>query len=268
MQCPRCWQDVPQHSAFCLHCGHEIASTLVAPRRVEPLSTTKEHHQGWTPTMIVLIIVAIVAGLVGCVAIIVSSFSQSAPAQHTQNNTTTNTPSSKVVNSVSPTPIDRNSNSDPSLMPSPTPRQNAPALSSEPATTSPSERRDANANYYPPNSSPQPEPQNQIPVLAQTFEVSPQQYHTTEFNVPHSGAHIVGRFQAISGDNIKAHILDTDGLVNFQHHNAFRSYYSSDKTAVGRIDIRLSPGVYYLVFENSYSIFSHKVVSANVMMEY
>jgi hypothetical protein len=107
-----------------------------------------------------------------------------------------------------------------------------------------------------------------VTILSDTFEVKPQQYFTAPFTVPRDGARITGRFRAISGDNIMVHILDTDGYTNFEHRNPFRSYYDSGKSAVGSIDMRMASGSYYLVFENSYSIISKKVVQAIVTMEY
>ncbi|HST50659.1 MAG TPA: hypothetical protein VLJ61_01510 [Pyrinomonadaceae bacterium] len=156
-------------------------------------------------------------------------------------------------------------------------KSNQPVISSQGRETN-FNVTNANANvpYQRVNRSPtiqqQPEPQanqpNSLVLLSQVFEVSPQQYFTTTFTVPNSGARIVGRFQAVSGDNIQVHILGPDDYSNFEHRNPFRTYYDSGKTVTGSIDLRLGGGTYYLVFENRYSIFSKKVVQANVSMEY
>ena len=84
MRCPKCWNDVPERSAYCLHCGHEIAATQVTARPVEPIRPTAQPARGWTPGMIVLVVLAASAGLVGSVALILSSANRSAPIQQAQ----------------------------------------------------------------------------------------------------------------------------------------------------------------------------------------
>ena len=102
MNCPRCWKSVPPESAFCLHCGYEIAATQVVPRAVTPI--TREHQQeraqGWTPVMVVLIVVALVAGVVGIVALVTSSSLQPAQSRAIPVKPTPRT----VVVYVTPTP--------------------------------------------------------------------------------------------------------------------------------------------------------------------
>ncbi len=126
MNCPRCWKTVPPESAFCLHCGHEMAATQVAPRAVTPIPPQQippQHQQpqpqgrtqSWTPVMVVLIVVALVAGVVGIVALVTSAFLQSSPSQATPAGPTPRT----VVVYVTPTPT-----------PKPTPEDPRPARAS------------------------------------------------------------------------------------------------------------------------------------------
>jgi hypothetical protein len=166
---------------------------------------------------------------------------------------------------VTPTPT-------PTVVSTPTPRATptptvVPVL---PATPAPAPRiepplQSANVSGITP---PPPRYPHTAAILINTFEVKPGHYNTTSFTVSGRGARISGRFRALSGDNIKAYILGPDAYVNFKHNNDFSSYYRSGKTAVGNIDISLAPGLYYLVFENTYSLFSKKVVQAEVMMEH
>jgi hypothetical protein len=107
-------------------------------------------------------------------------------------------------------------------------------------------------------------------VAASSFAVPPNYYQSFAINIPEGvpSGHVVGRFRATSGDNIQVHIMDADALENFRHRNQFLTYYSSGKVTVGNINVNLRPGQYFLVFENFYSVFSNKVVRADVMLEY
>jgi hypothetical protein len=100
--------------------------------------------------------------------------------------------------------------------------------------------------------------------------VPPNYYHSVQFVIPTTvqTGHIFGRFRAIRGQNIKVHIVDADGLENFRNRSQFLSYYSTGQVTVGTINLHLRPGLYFLVFENFYSVFSNKVVHADVDLEY
>ena len=50
MKCPECWNDLPAQSAFCLHCGHEIASTRASPRQVVPIEPPRSVPFTSSPT--------------------------------------------------------------------------------------------------------------------------------------------------------------------------------------------------------------------------
>lgn len=137
--------------------------------------------------------------------------------------------------------------------------------------------RPAAGSYAPPNAGAparttpsRPNGRQQFWVAASSFAVPPNYYQSFAINVPEGvpAGHVVGRFRATSGDNIQAHIMDADALENFKHRNQFLTYYSSGKVTVGNINVNLRPGQYFLVFENFYSVFSNKVVRADVMLEY
>lgn len=117
---------------------------------------------------------------------------------------------------------------------------------------------------------PRPNGRQQIWVAASSFAVPPNYYQSFAINIPDGvpAGHVSGRFRATSGDNIQVHIMDADAMENFRHRNQFLTYYSSGKVTVGNINVNLRPGQYFLVFENFYSVFSNKVVRADVMLEY
>ena len=103
-----------------------------------------------------------------------------------------------------------------------------------------------------------------------SFALPPGYSQTFPINIPpeSGGGRVHGRFEAVQGNNVQVHILDADGLTNLRNRSQYRTYYDSGRVTVGTIDVRLRPGLYYLVFENFYSAFSNKVVQANVFLEY
>jgi hypothetical protein len=235
MTCPRCFQDIPANATYCLHCGAHIDSTLVAPRATQKTSK----NNVLLPVAIVVSVLILAIGVVAGAVILTNS--GQFPASQTTRGANNNAAMSNAN-----TPVQR--------------INHAPVAQTQALPQQPSQ-----SVQPPPQSAPQ---SNRVTLLSQVFEVRPGQYYTTTFTVPESGARIVGRFQAVSGDNIQVHIVDADNYANFQHRNPFRSYYSSGKSYSGDIDVRLAPATYYLVFENLYSILSKKVVQANVSMEY
>lgn len=100
-------------------------------------------------------------------------------------------------------------------------------------------------------------------LVKEPFTVSPGHYVYIKFEVPEEGAHIVGKFRATggSGNDIEVYIFDEDAFENFKNGHEAPTYYNSRRVTVGKIDLRLKGGVYYLVFNNSFSIFSNKVVN-------
>jgi len=107
-------------------------------------------------------------------------------------------------------------------------------------------------------------------LISSQFAVPPNYYHSVQFTIPTTtqGGRVFGRFRAVQGQNIKVHVVDSDGLENFRNRSQFLSYYSTGQVTVGTINLNLRPGLYYLVFENFYSTFSNKVVYADVDLEY
>ena len=110
---------------------------------------------------------------------------------------------------------------------------------------------------------PRPTP---LQLVSDEFALPAGYSKTFSFNL-NQAAHITGHFQATHGDNVQVHIFNEDGLQNFQHHSEYRSFYESGKVTAGAIDLKLAQGHYYLVFENTYSFISSKVVRADVTIE-
>lgn len=75
-------------------------------------------------------------------------------------------------------------------------------------------------------------------------------------------ARIWGRFRATGGKNdIECYIVDEDGFENLKNGNQFRRFYESGRVTVATFDVTLNKGVYYLVFNNSWSAITPKAVT-------
>jgi len=110
---------------------------------------------------------------------------------------------------------------------------------------------------------------DRITVVDKTFPVAAQQY--VYYTIPLKAAltHITGHFTAQGGGNdIEVLVLDQDGFTNFSNrHNASTYYNSGGYVTTGSIDLRLPTGTYYVVFNNSRSILTNKVVTAKIESE-
>jgi len=104
-----------------------------------------------------------------------------------------------------------------------------------------------------------------VSVEAQTeksYVVDAGGYTWLEYNF-NEVTRVAGRFRARggSGNNIEVFILDEDGFENWRNGNRTGTYYNSGRVTVGRFDVNLRPGIYYLVMNNSFSLVSNKVVN-------
>jgi hypothetical protein len=110
------------------------------------------------------------------------------------------------------------------------------------------------------------------PLYTGSHVIEPMHYQSLKFVITPQmkNARVSGRFQATggSGNDLKALLTDEDGFLNYQNNHQARSYYSSGKVTADSIDVRLAPGTYYLVFDNSFSVISNKAFEANVNLEY
>jgi hypothetical protein len=91
------------------------------------------------------------------------------------------------------------------------------------------------------------------------------------FQVGNGGATVIGRFQATggSGNDIQVVVADADNFENWRNGQPARVLYSTDRTTVGTINVRVSqPGNYYLGFNNQFSLITDKTITSNVTLEY
>ena len=125
----------------------------------------------------------------------------------------------------------------------------------------------------PPPSTQAPLPASQFlpqpkPLTQPSFIVGPNQYLTFDFTNT-SVQTISGRFQAQggSGNDIQVFILDNDQMTNWMNHHATSTWFNSGKITVGSINVRLNPGTYHLIFDNTFSAISSKAITSNVQIQ-
>lgn len=106
-------------------------------------------------------------------------------------------------------------------------------------------------------------------LVQQTSTVSAGNYVYVRFDIGRDGAIVSGRFyaQGGSGNDIKVLVLDTDGFENWRNGHSTPTYYNSGQVTVGSINIRLAQGTYYLIYANTFSLVTNKVVTADIFIE-
>src|SRR5260370_20228930 len=94
-----------------------------------------------------------------------------------------------------------------------------------------------------------------------------------KFTVPENVSQVAvnGHFTATggTGNDIECYILDEDGFVNFKNGHPSRTYYNSGKVTQAKIGVaNLSPGTYYIMLDNRFSLFTPKAVQIEATLSY
>src|SRR4030067_335306 len=98
-------------------------------------------------------------------------------------------------------------------------------------------------------------------------------YQYYQFTVP-SGAsdiQVSGTFTASggSGNDSKVYVLDSTSFVNWKNGHTVSTYYKSGQLATATISATLpSGGTYYLVYDNTFSVFSQKHVHTHATLSF
>jgi len=107
-----------------------------------------------------------------------------------------------------------------------------------------------------------------MPLVSGAFTIGAGQHRVWRFVVPNR-ATILGRFRAPGQHNdVEVFILNEDGYENFRKGYGTPTFYNSGKVVVGTVNTTLGAGVYYIVFNNGYSIITPKAVEANIGIQY
>jgi hypothetical protein len=84
--------------------------------------------------------------------------------------------------------------------------------------------------------------------------------------------HLRGNFIARGGmdDDIEAWVFSDEEFMNWQNGQSAETLYSSGKVTAGKFDLKLpsDSGTYYLVFDNTSSLFTQKTVRVNGNLSY
>ncbi len=86
-----------------------------------------------------------------------------------------------------------------------------------------------------------------------------------------SNARLEGTFSATGARNdIEVTLLTEAQFANWENRRAFEATYVSGRVTSGNIAVALptTPGTYFVVFSNRFSIFSNKAVTADVQLRY
>lgn len=120
-----------------------------------------------------------------------------------------------------------------------------------------------------------PFPQAHEEVIANTaFTVKQLSFGYYKFEVPFNSTNVSvdGHFQASGGlgNDIEVYLLDQDGFVNWQNKHAVTTYYNSGRLTEGTISATLPSlsTMYYLVFNNKFSLISPKAVQLSATLRY
>jgi len=105
-----------------------------------------------------------------------------------------------------------------------------------------------------------------VALTPSTFTIGAE---SKQFQFRSSGQHVFGHFKAegVGRNNIRVFIVDEDGFANWRNGRIVRMFYDSGKVTVGKIDVRLKPGNYYLVFDNSFSGLSNKAITSDIQIQ-
>ena len=101
------------------------------------------------------------------------------------------------------------------------------------------------------------------PIARGQHVVRAGQFQYFVFRVPPTGSKVTGQFMVAQHD-IEVTIMDANGFMIWSRGNATFTYYFSGRVNAGSIDVNLSPGDYYLVVNNKYSVFTPKTFVIDV----
>jgi hypothetical protein len=112
-----------------------------------------------------------------------------------------------------------------------------------------------------------------VPITNGAAAVPAGSYSWYTFVVPVGASTVAvnGHFSATggTGNDIQCYILDEDGLVNFKNGHPATAYFNSGKVTQAKIGaVLITPGTYYLVMDNRFSLFTPKAVQIEATVSY
>lgn len=118
----------------------------------------------------------------------------------------------------------------------------------------------------------QPQP-HEATIVNSAITVNAIAYSWYTFTVPTGATAIAvnGHFAATggSGNDIESFLTDEDGFANLKNGHPAMTYFNSGRVTQTKIEATLpSPGTYYLVFDNRFSLLTPKAVQVEATLNY
>jgi hypothetical protein len=112
-----------------------------------------------------------------------------------------------------------------------------------------------------------------VPLTNGAATVNATAYTWYKFDVPENVSDVLvnGHVTASggTGNDIVCYILDEDGFTNFKNGHPTSTYYNSGKVTTAKIQVRnLSPGTYYIMLDNRFSLLTPKAVEIQATLTY
>jgi ribosomal protein L37E len=89
-------------------------------------------------------------------------------------------------------------------------------------------------------------------IINQTINVGPASTYPIQFTIPDDAVsgRVAGGFKVTSGDQVDALVVNSKDYQNLVNHSSVNPIYESGPTASKKVNVKLEPGSYYLVFSN------------------
>ena len=111
-------------------------------------------------------------------------------------------------------------------------------------------------------------------TFSDTINIPPSSFEYLSINVPSSAKDatlsIYFIAQGGSGNDIRCYVMDPTSFVNWENNQqAYFFMYNSGQVTTAKATIILpGPGTYYIVFDNTFSVFSYKIVNYTITLSY
>ena len=103
-------------------------------------------------------------------------------------------------------------------------------------------------------------------IVNSLVTVDANSWEARQFNVSAGaqGISVTGYFTVSGGSDVNVYVMDNTDYVNWANGQSASAYYASGKVTAGTINADLpGSGTYYLVYDNTFSTISQKIVPSN-----
>ena len=101
-------------------------------------------------------------------------------------------------------------------------------------------------------------------IVKEKFTVGLGEYETYKFKTE-GPAQVVGQFE-VEGrpSDVDCMLMDSESFLKWRKGEEVKHLYKSGRTRSGKIDVKVQAGEYYLIFDNSFTLFTNRTVIADV----